>query len=128
MRVAAIDTAPAQLASWIAAMPTLDEAARMITPSPMPPAATSMMREGGHVLHPDRRRLGRRSARAGRGAGCAPGTIACSAQMPYWPCWIIGSTQTRSPTAKPLDARAERLDRADAFVADQASAAGASAG
>jgi hypothetical protein len=42
-RCRAIDTEPAQLASWIAAMPTLDEAARTITPSPMPTLATSMI-------------------------------------------------------------------------------------
>ena len=39
----AIDTEPAQLASWIAAMPTLEEAARMMTPSSMPTFATSMI-------------------------------------------------------------------------------------
>ena len=42
VRVAAMVSAPAQLASWIAARPTLEEAAGMITKSPGPAWPTSI--------------------------------------------------------------------------------------
>jgi hypothetical protein len=100
VRVQAIEIEPAQLASWIAAMPTLDEAARMITPSLIPIPATSISAKAVmYCIQIDAASAGDRPG--GAGSRIRAGTIACSAQMPYWPWLIIGSTQTRWPAANP---------------------------
>ena len=78
VRVAAMVSAPAQLASWMAAIPTLEEAAGTITKSPGPALPTSITAMAvKYCIHTEAASSG--PSQSGIGIRLLAGTIASSA-------------------------------------------------
>ncbi len=98
--------APAQFASWIAASPTLLDAARMITKSPTVACVISRMASAvKYCIQIDAASIELRPG--GAAITLRAGTMALSAYTPYSPSRYVGSTHTRSPGLEVRHAVAE---------------------